>query len=321
VKICLTNKISTEPAKANGSAEIQQDRDTVRKYSVESSVEAIREGDTHVITIRGIAPDSEWTKRVPAERTAVLTGERLWTVPDNWARWATIKESEGEEYHVYHIPETDVEVLVGVPDKIEPDRAWYEVRRVGKLSVSYDDEIAWGKLERKNINAAEVASTLGSTVGESLRILKRYREPFTQRLAKVVKEHGKESLLGPHHDPVTVEDWSTTIPIGALPNPTVSDLLCVGLDTEKEIIDYLVKTGVLPTSLRVTIDVSEKPPRPDGYALRALGEVGASDAEIVDYLTTEYHNLMTQTEWAELRERGENAVANNVDRVKESHSE
>lgn len=306
---------------ADASAEIQQDSDIVREYSVELSVEAVREGDTHVITTCGMEPDTERTQRVPAERTAVLPGEHLWTIPDNWARWATIRESAGTEYHIYHIPETDVELLVGVPDNVEPGRAWYEVRRVGKLSVSYDDKIAWEELERKSINAAEVAGTLGSNAAESLRILKRHRESFTQRVAEVVKEHGKEGLLGPHNDPVTVEDWSTTIPMGALPNPTISDLLCVSLSVEKEIIDYLMTTDVLPNSLTVSVDISEEPPRPDGYGLRALGEVGASDGEIVDYLTTEYHTLMTQTEWAEVREKGEHDVAKNVDRVKASLSE
>lgn len=64
--------------------EVRHSRDDVRNYSADGHLYAYREGDEHIVVSRGNKPRTRWTKRVPAERDAVLTGEHLWTIPENW---------------------------------------------------------------------------------------------------------------------------------------------------------------------------------------------------------------------------------------------
>lgn len=303
------------------SNEVRHSDDEVRRYSADGHLYAYREGDEHVVVSRGNEPRTRWTKRVPAERNAVLAGEHLWTVPENWEHRVNIKGAAEARYAVYHIPETDVDVLVTVPNKNHLVDAWYGVKRVGTLTVTYDDEIAWDELETLIENARDVEEVSDDAV-EALETLNRRRRSFEREFAEGVDMYAEEALFERAHEPVSVKEW-TTDPWGDIfhVDDLVQDFLDLDNETRDEVLENLEARSVIPHYPTVRVDVEEGEGVPDGYDIRALVEAGASGAETIDYLITEHYDLMTQTDWAEVRGKGSSAISKNVSGAKKEMSD
>jgi hypothetical protein len=119
----------------------------VREYVADGALYAYRDGEEHVVVSRGREPPTRWTKRVPAERTEVESGEQLWSIPDNWEQRLVVKPVDYLGYAVYRIPETDVDVKVSMPIKDRLVDAWYKVEAVGELTARYADECDWDRLD------------------------------------------------------------------------------------------------------------------------------------------------------------------------------
>lgn len=304
------------------SNEVRHSDDEVRRYSADGHLYAYREGDEHVVVSRGNEPRTRWTKRVPAERNAVLTGEHLWTVPQNWEHRVNIKGAAEARYAVYHIPKTDVDVLVTVPNKNYLVDAWYGVKRVGTLTVTYDDEIAWDELETLIEHARDVEEVSDDAV-EALETLNRRRRSFEREFSEDVDMYAEEALFERAHEPVSVKEW-TTDPWGKH-SFHVDDLVQDFLDLDNKTRDEVLKNpdarNVIPHYPTVRVDVEEGEGIPDGYDIRALVEAGASGAETIDYLITEHYDLMTQTDWADIRSKGSSAISKNVSGAKSELSD
>jgi len=303
------------------SNEVRHSDDEVRRYSADGHLYAYREGDEHVVVSRGNEPRTRWTKRVPAERDAVLAGEHLWTVPENWEHRVNIKGAAEARYAVYHIPETDVDVLVTVPNKNHLVDAWYGIKRVGTLTVTYDDEIAWDELETLIENARDVEAVSDDAV-EALESLNRRRRTFEREFAEGVDMYAEEALFERAHEPVSVKEW-TTDPWGDIfhVDDLVQDFLDLDNETRDEVLKNLEARNVIPHYPAVRVDVEEVEGVPDGYDIRALVEAGASGAETIDYLITEHYDLMTQTDWADVRGKGSSAISKNVSGAKSELSD
>lgn len=303
-------------ASLRGYSEVERSRDKVRSYSADGRLYAYREDDEHVVVSRGNEPRTRWTKRVPAERDAVLAGEHLWTVPDNWKQRVNIKGAAEARYAVYHIPETGVDVLVTVPNKDRLVDAWYRVKRVGSLSVKYDDEIAWDELE-KTIETVRDTEEVGTDVEEALETLHRRRRRFERKFAEVVDMYAEEALFERAHDPVSVQEW-TADPWRDIfrVDDVVQDFLELDNETRDAVLRELSEPNVIPNYPTVRVDVEDGDGVPDGYDIRALVEAGSSGAETIDYLITEHYDLMTQTDWAAIRGKGSSAISKNVSGAK-----
>ena len=281
--------------------EVRHFNDKVRRYSADGTLYAYREDDEHIVVSRGNQPRTKWTKRVPAERDAVLAGEHLWTIPENWQHRLKIKGAGHARYAVYHIPETGVDVLVTVPNKNYLVDAWYGVKRVGTLNVTYDDEIAWDKLET-TIEYVRNSEEVHNDVVEALETLNQRRPGFERKFAASVNMQAREALLGRSHEPTTVRQW-TADPWGDIfrADALIQDFLDLDNETRDAVLRELSKGSVLPSYPAVHVDVNGDEGIPDGYNIRALGEAGVSAAEGIDYLMTEHYDLMTQANWAEIR--------------------
>lgn len=303
------------------SQEVRDSNDEVRRYSADGSLYAYRDGDDHVIVSRGNEPRTQWTKRVPADREAVLAGEHLWTIPENWNHRVKIKGAGNRRYAIYHIPQTGVDVLVTVPNKTRLVDAWYGVKRVGKLTVTYDGGIAWDNLE-STIKAVRDIDRVSDDVVNALETLNRRRRSFEQQFVKAVNMDAQDALLGHGRDPVTVDQW-TTDPWGGMLHidSIVQDFLNLDDETIDAVLQHLYEGDVLPYHPTVRVDVEEDEGLPDGYEINALAEAGASNAEIIDYLATEYYDLMSQSDWAEFRGTEVSATTENVDKVKDMLSD
>lgn len=298
------------------SNEVRHSDDEVRRYSADGHLYAYREGDAHVVVSRGNEPRTRWTKRVPAERAAVVAGEHLWTVPENWEHRVNITGAAESRYAIYHIPETDVDVLVTVPNKNLVD-AWHGVKRVGTLSVTYDnDEIAWDELEAL-IETVRDTEEVSDDVADALQKLHRDQRLFKRKFAEYVDWLAETALFDRAHEPVTVQEW-TTNPWDDIFHAERLVQAFLDLDDEMrdEVLEHLEARSIIPHYPTVRVDVEEREAVPDGYDIRALVEAGASGAETIDYLITEHYDLMTQTDWAEVRGKGSSAISKNVSGAK-----
>lgn len=309
-------KHMSETEQVRSSNEVRHSDDEVRRYSADGHLYAYHEDGEHVIVSRGDEPQTRWTKRVPAERNAVLAGERLWTIPENWEHRVEIKGAAEARYAVYHISETGVDVLVTVPNKVHLVDAWYGVKCVGDLTVTYDGEIAWDMLETLVENASNVEEVSDDAV-KALETLHRRRRGFERKFAQSVDMYAKEALFECAHEPVSVKEW-TADPWGDIfhVDDLVQDFLNLDNETRDEVLENLEARNVIPHYPTVRLDVEEGEGVPDGYNIRALVEAGASGAETIDYLITEYYDLMTQTDWADVRGKGSSAVSKNVSGAK-----
>jgi hypothetical protein len=296
--------------------EVQYTDDRVRRYSADGSLYAYRDGDDHVIVSRGNEPRTRWTERVSADREAVLAGEHLWTIPENWNHRVKIKGAGNRRYAIYHIPQTGVDVLVTVPNKTRLVDAWYGVKRVGKLTVTYDGGVSWDNLA-STIEAVRDIDRVSDDVVTALETLNRRRRSFEREFAEAVNMDAKDTLLGHGRDPVTVDQW-TTDPWGGMLHidSIVQDFLNLDDETIDAVLQHLYEGDVLPYHPTVRVDVEEGEGVPDGYEINALAEAGASNSEIIDYLATEYYDLMSQGDWAEFRGTEVSATTENVNKVK-----
>ena len=301
--------------------ELQYSEEVVRHYTADGRFYAYREDDEHVVVSRGWEPRDRWAKRVPAERDAVLAGERLWTIPDNWQHQVKIKDSAEASYAVYHIPESGVDVLVTVPNKTQLVDAWYKVKRVGKLTVTYDDGIAWDELNAM-IEAVRDTDEVSDGVVEALEALYQHRHSFENKFAASVNMHAQEALLGRSHKPITVHQW-TADPWGDIfrADTLIQDFLDMDNETRDAVLRELSKGSVLPSYPTVRVDVNGDEGIPDGYCIRALGEAGVSAAEVIDYLMTEHYDLMTPAHWAEIRGTEVSNINKNVTCAKKKLSD
>lgn len=298
------------------SREVRHSDDEVRRYSADGHLYAYRDGDEHVVVSRGNDPGRRWTKRVPAERDAVLPNQHLWTVPENWDHRVNINGAAEARYAIYHIPATDVDVLVTVPNKNRLVDAWYGVQCVGTLTVTYDDDIGWNELA-ETIETVRDSEDVSDDVVHALETLHRRRQSVERTFAERVNTYAEEALFERAHEPLSLDGW-TVDPWGDSfhVDDLMQDVLDLDNETRDGVLYELSAATVIPQYPTVRVDVEERAGIPDGYDIRALVEAGASGAETIDYLITEHYDLMTQTDWAGVRGKGSSAISKNVSGAK-----
>ncbi|RNJ22030.1 hypothetical protein [Halosegnis longus] len=253
-----------------GSNEVRRSDDEVRYYSADGYLYAYHEGDEHVVVSRGNEPQTRWTKRVPAERDAVVAGGHLWTIPENWEHRVKIKGAGQARNAIYHIPETGVDVLVSVPNKNYLVDAWYGVERVGSLTVSYDDEIGWDELEVL-IETVQDIEEVSDDVADALETLHCRRRSFERKFANEVDTYAERALLEDAHEPVSVQEW-TANPWGDIfhIDHLVQNFLDLDNETRDAVLRNLSEASVLPKYPTLRVDVEEDEGVPEGYDIHAL---------------------------------------------------
>lgn len=171
--------------------DLKDTRDAVRDYSADGSLYAYRDGDDHVVVSKGWDRGDRWTKRVPAERTTVDVGDHLWTIPENWTRRLSISGAGVRKYAIYHIPETDCDVRVSVPNKVHLCDAWYGVKDVGTVVVEWDDELDRDALRQLRADYAD-RDVVDSDVLSVLDQIDQQWEWFEKKYREVAEEIGWE---------------------------------------------------------------------------------------------------------------------------------
>lgn len=297
--------------------EVRHTDDEVRHYSADGRLYAYREDGEHVVVSRGNEPATRWVDRVPAERTAVLADEHLWTIPDNWEERVRITGADVSRYAIYQIPESGVDVLVTVPNKNHLVDAWYGVKSVGDLSVTYADACDWDRLEDL-IGYLRDEDDVADDVVDALEQLSERREHFERTFAEDVGLYAEDALFeGPGSDVARLDGWEVD-PWGdswMADDRLLADVLDVDDDTLAQVAIELNRDHIVPAHPTVTVGVDDRDTFPKSYEIRALTEAGCTPPEALDYLMVEIHG-MSQSTWAGVRGISQPSVSNNVNSAK-----
>jgi hypothetical protein len=326
-------KQSTEPAVIEikqvaadgGSEEIKSLEDlggrrgdrVVRYYGADGTLYAYRDGDEHVVVSRGGEPRHRWTDRVAAERTAVLPGEQLWTVPDNWTYLCKDKRSEHDVHGLYRIAETGRVVRLSLPHNTHLVDAWYHVKAVGTLEAG----LAETGVDRAGLEALaeELQEWEADLPDGTLDVVERLaanpdrlERAYADAMEPAVDELVQQEIIG--------DSWTLSGGVASNPwHPTLeTDHIAEMADGNRErgeayaeLDTEFSEQNILSRDPDVEVRVEPLEEWSMEEALTAAAEAGLSGGEAYDYLMTEIADR-TQTEWAETRGIGQGSVSKNV---------
>lgn len=288
--------------------EAKYDDSLVREYGADGHLYAYREGDEHVIVSNGRDRGDKWTRRVPAERTHVAPGEQLWSIPDNWDQTYHIS-GENRVWHVYHIPQTGIDIKVTVPSNNHLVDAWYHVVAVGTAVIEFAGEID-REAARQTLAEADESGEHEDAVIDGLRELveKDYRwETFIEGFEESVNEWGPEALERSDSIPIVASDgtdpWGEHYRIDDIVYNAISEA-----DTASEV-EHLLHERAVPVYPRVTVGMDSDVGT--DYQIQALTQAGCSPAEALDWFYVEIVG-MSQTEWAAERDCDQSTVSGNI---------
>jgi hypothetical protein len=288
--------------------------------------------DEHIVVIDDGERYHKHVKRVPAERTAVVPGEKLWTIPENWEKVMHITRDK-IGYGLWRIPETNTWVKASIPTNDHVCDAWHRVSRVGDLDAEPPTEVAayyeaksvldgrvkkaeeeWGldeeqlEIERKAVNA----------VKENWQA---FREDVEYGISELVSD---PPGIDQQHSAAMGDDWEYKSQdkiyrfVQAIKLEADIDFeeWKNGIrDSIREIKRELFDKGLLPSEYRATFVIDESDIGGEFY-LTGLCEAGCSPAEALDYYQVEIVGH-TQQEWADKRDVGQPTVSESVSEAKD----
>lgn len=227
----------------------------IRHYEADGELRAERDSDQHIIVADGDDHDSQWKKRVPAQRTSITEGEKLWTIPDNWELQVKVSWNTLDKEGVYHIPETNVDVLVSMPTG-RLNEAYYCVEKVGKTTVDFDDEFNLDALTSYLNRDSTIELISGDVFGVMIRIHQQW-DRFTHRYEQEVDRYASEAFWS-HIDEKRIESksikpWKTVFPVGHV----LLDVVDADRSTIRRVGHRLRESGAIPEKPNVRITVKD----------------------------------------------------------------
>jgi len=175
------------------------DDSTVRHYSADGTLTVTRDEETneHVIKSRGRDPCDQWTRRVPATRTDVKEGEELWSIPDNWTHYYTLKSDHGYKEGIYNIPETGEDILVSLTHRNNRIvDAWHSVEAVGVMTWTGHAEVDPDELTDALTFVKEHADKFNDQVVDVLQYLRENPCDAVEDAEEYAARHASEAVEG-----------------------------------------------------------------------------------------------------------------------------
>lgn len=295
----------------------EYDGSLIRSYRADGVLYAYRDGYEHVIVSNGREPATKWTRSVPAERTHVAPSEKLWSIPSNWEQTYRITGVENRVWHIYRIPETDIEVKVDVPRNNHLVDAWYRVTAVGESVVKYAGDLD-RDAARQTLEQAADSGEFDDIVIEGLRDLveKDYRwSAFVRAFEESIEEFGPEALhQGRGDEPALVsvdgtDPWGDHYVIDDLVDHVIGPVVENDWSVVREI-ESLLQEDAVPVYPRVRVSMDSSDVGAD-YRIRALIQTGCSPTEAIDWYYVKVEGL-SQTEWANERGCDQSTVSGNI---------
>jgi len=241
--------------------EIRNSDDCVRDVrNPDGTLVAYRDDDEHVVISRGNEPRTRWTKRVPAERTDVEVGDRLWTVPENWTIVAR-EDRDAVAYGIYEIDETGELIKLSIPTNNHLVDKWYGVKRVGS-DLTADAEGSLGTADDVRALADDLEDDEYDHADdpEALRRIADYWEAVEtdlQMAEEWVTDEGIQQQR-PAPQPLHLDDWTTEFQTRIFrPGEVIGrEVDLSGLDTDTSLLlDALRRDGLLPSHYRFRVSL------------------------------------------------------------------
>jgi len=246
--------------------EIMQSDDCVRSVrNPDGTVVAYRDGDEHVVISRGDEPRTRWTKRVPAERMDVESGDQLWTIPDNWE--CVARESrDAIAYGIYEIDGSNNMVKLSIPTNNHLVDKWYGVKRVGS-GLTADAEGTLGTADDVRALADDLESDDIDHVDdpEALRRIADHWDAVEEDLQMAEHWVAGEGIdqQRPVPQPLHLDDWATEFQTRVFkPGEVIErEVDLSDLDTDTSLLlDALRDDDLLPSHyrFRISLEVSDR---------------------------------------------------------------
>jgi hypothetical protein len=185
------------------------DPSTVRHYSADGTLTVTRdhETDEHVIKSRGRNAGDRWTRRVPATRTTVEVGEKLWSIPDNWSQLYRLKPEYGPDQGIYRIPKSGDAVLLTLTHK--NDRlvdAYHTVEEIGSVSWSAEASVDQDGLSDALAYVSDHADEFDDGVSDVLQYVQDNPQEVVEEAEEFAARHAPERVENYNGIPVSPFD-------------------------------------------------------------------------------------------------------------------
>jgi hypothetical protein len=280
----------------------------------DTNVSILRDGDEYLIidSSENADEDSLEIDREPAIRHAVVQGEQLWKIPDNWTRYLRVQNDDAPDQLLYRIPDPMVNVVVRAPRQGDTEETRYQVEKVGKVGVKLMEKPnghAFGYL----ISTAEEEDDESEEVLTVLRSLEDQWHNFKRDYISYMNKYGDKAVWklfksegGTAVKSWTFDPWDTEQDITRfIPSREVDD------DVLGQVAGQLINAGVVSPSPVFKVHLKEGKLLPPGYFIQALAEAGCSPAEIVDWMMVKTRGH-SQSTWSDVRDEHEPQVAENI---------
>ena len=282
----------------------------------DESVSVARDGDEYLIVGNNESEreeDAVSIERVPAVRHAVVPGERLWKIPDNWTQYIRVHGDGVPDRILYKIPDPSVTVVIRTPRQDDSDDTRYEVEHVGRPVLELVEEPDRDALHdlistvEEQDDASEAVVAALQSIEDDWHDLKRAYHSYMDR-------HGGEMVWGmfKSEGQEIIESWSVN------PWDTEQDITRFipdsrDIDTEvlRQVAGRLVDVGVVSPSPDFEIALENEKGLPTGYFVQALTEKGCSPTEIVDWVMVKTRGHTPST-WSDVRGEYEQQIAEHI---------
>ena len=282
----------------------------------DENVSVARDGDEYLIVGSNESEreeDAVSIERVPAIRHAVVQGERLWRIPDNWTQHLHVHYDDAPDRILYWIPDPAVNVVVRTLRQDDSDDIRYEVEHVGSAVPQLDEEPDRDEL-RGLISTVEEQDDESEAVLVALQRVEDKWHQFVREYRGDIDKRGSEMVWGMFktEGQGIVESWSIN------PWETEQDItrfIPGSRDIDNEVLSQvairLVDAGVVSPSPAFAVDFSPGEGLPPGYFLQALTEAGCSPTEAIDWTMVKTRGH-TQSTWSDVRGEYEEQIAENI---------
>jgi len=292
----------------------ERDEQDSTQCAGDGNVSVVRDGGEYrIIRSNGEQAEGEAIEieRESASRHAVVQGERLWRIPDNWTRYLRVQQDDAPDELLYRIPEPAVYVVVRTPGDDTGDTR-YQVEQVGMIKTAFNEQPNRDAL-RDLISTVEEHDDEAEDVITALRTIEEQWHTFERDYTSYMNKSGTEAVWGlfksPIHEVVgswSFDPWNTEQDItGCIPSRDIDH------DVLGHVADRLIHAGVVSSTPTFTVHVEDGDQLPPGYFVQALTEAGCSPAEIIDWVMTKTRGH-TQATWSDVRDECESQIAENI---------
>ncbi|QLH83814.1 hypothetical protein [Halosimplex pelagicum] len=307
----LPNFVSSRPDKARTESEGR----ALTPRDEDGGVSIIRDGDEYLAVGSGGDEDEKnvWMERVPAVRQAVVQGEQLWRIPNNWVEFLRVHSEDAPDRLLYQIPDPEVYVVVRAPRGDGNSEPRYLIEEVGPIEVEITERPDREALDNL-LAELEAQSDPPEIVVSTLEILADHVSDFERKYRKDMGKRGQEAVwkLFKSEQKGVVESWSIN------PWDTEQDIThfipetrYASNDVLKKVASRLIEAGVVSPSPSIEVTVKNGKRLPAGYFLQALTEAGCSPTEALDWTMVKTRGH-TEATWSEVRGEAEQQIAENI---------